>query len=64
MCEQYQNIQFLVNPNTKLSESRYDLIDQIHEEAKTIEDNYNYFNEPGYEFDKEEDGVRMHFKVY
>ena len=62
-CGKFQNALFLYDPNCKLPQHKYDLIEKIHEEYNTMTHHYEYFNEPGYEFDKTEKGVSMYYKI-
>jgi hypothetical protein len=43
-CEKFQNALFLYDPNCKLPQYKYDLIEKVHEEYNTMTHFYEYFN--------------------
>ena len=54
---------FLCDPNSKLTHEKEDLIEKIHDEMKMMTHYYQFFSEPGYVFDKEDEGVTMYYKI-
>lgn len=50
--------------SAKLSEKHSKLVDIICQEYATMEGFYKEFDEPGWIFDKEDEGVRLEYKIY
>lgn len=54
----------LQQPNCQLCEEKKDIMRKVEEEYNMMTHYYQFFEEPGYIFDKEEKGVQMLYKVY